>query len=80
MKRPLSVIAMLLAVSGSVSITRAEVTVTFENPSQYTDFSLDGSNTERIQKHLTGELEKYFQSLGKSSLLTARTLEESRRF
>ena len=68
MRKQLSLIALLLVVSGSVPITWAGVTVTFENPSQYTDFSLNDSKTEAIQNHLTGELEKYFQSLSKSYL------------
>ena len=75
MKKPLSLIALLLTISGSVPITWAGVTVTFENPSQYTDFSLNDSRTKAIQKRLTGELEKHFQSLSKSYLPLSQTLE-----
>lgn len=75
MKKQLSLIALLLAVSGSVPITWAGVTVVFENPSQYTDFSLNDSKTEAIRRHLTGELEKYFQSLSKLYLPASQTLE-----
>lgn len=75
MKKQLPLIALLLAVSGSVPISWAGVTITFENPSQYTDFSLSDSKTETTRKHLTGELEKYFQSLGKLYLPASQTLE-----
>ena len=75
MKKQLSLIALLLALAGSVPISWAGVTVTFENPSQYTDFSLNNSKTKAIQKHLTGELEKYFQSLSKLYLPASQTLE-----
>lgn len=49
--------------------------MTFENPSQYTDFSLDDSRTEAVQKHLIGELETYFQTLGKLYLPVSQTLD-----
>lgn len=75
MKRHLPVLALLLAIGGATPITWAGVTVTFENPSQYTDFSLNDSKTEGVLKHLTGELEKYFQTLGQSYVSVSQTLE-----
>ncbi len=75
MKRHLPILVLLLAARGVTPSTWAGVTVTFENPSQYTDFSLNDSKTEGVQKHLTSELEKHFQTLSQSYLPMSQTLE-----
>ncbi len=58
----------------SVSATEA-LRVDFVEPERYTDLSLSGSTTERIQTYILGELEGYLKDLAANGLPPSHTLQ-----
>ncbi len=73
MKSRLMMIAWLVVTPWPLSATEA-LRVDFVEPERYTDLSLSGSTTERIQTYVLGELERYLQDLAARSLPPSHTL------
>ncbi|MGH8477019.1 MAG: DUF3016 domain-containing protein [Methylococcales bacterium] len=75
MNKP-SIIALLGVLSlVSARNGRAEVNVKFIEPENYTDLSLSGSSTDRIQRHILDELSKFLVDLGARTLPAGQKLE-----
>lgn len=73
MKSRVMMVAWLAFASWPLSATEA-VRVDFVEPERYTDLSLSGSSTERIQMHVLEELKGYLQDLAARSLPPSHTL------
>ncbi len=73
MKSRLMTIAWLVFTPWPLFATEA-LRVDFVEPERYTDLSLSGSTTERIQRHILGELERYLKGLAAHSLPPSHTL------
>ncbi|MGH8612341.1 MAG: DUF3016 domain-containing protein, partial [Gammaproteobacteria bacterium] len=73
MKSKLMMIAWLAFTPWPLFATEA-LRVDFVEPERYTDLSLSGSTTERIQTYILGELERYLQDLAARSLPPSHTL------
>lgn len=73
MKSRLMMIAWLVVTPWPLSANEA-LQVDFVEPERYTDLSLSGRTTERIQTYILGELERYLKDLAVRSLPPSHTL------